>query len=110
MVRFMAADGEDELKGFELLKQPATPALANFLNDLGATLGLRAFLSLMVVKVDYGHGDPSKFPMPGDPPDPNSAYAQMDEHSEVLNRMLFSQGVNSFLTYLADLMTLIYEK
>jgi hypothetical protein len=33
----------------------------------------------------------------------------MDVHA-VLGEMLFCRGVNSFLTYLADLMTLIYEK
>jgi hypothetical protein len=39
-----------------------------------------------------------------------SAVAQMDIHSTVLGEMLFCRSVNSFLTYLADLMTLIYEK
>ena len=34
----------------------------------------------------------------------------MDIHGPVLDEMLFCRGVNSFLTYLADLMTLIYEK
>lgn len=34
----------------------------------------------------------------------------MDVHSAVLGEMIFCRGVNSFLTYLADLMTLIYEK
>jgi hypothetical protein len=34
----------------------------------------------------------------------------MDIHSAVLDEMVFCRGVNSFLTYLADLMTLIYEK
>ena len=80
------------------------------MNDLYATLGLRAFFALTVVKVDYGHGDPSKFPNPGDPPAPDSAYAQMTEHSGVLDGVLFCRGVNSLLTYLADLVTLIYEK
>ena len=106
----MAAEADEEISGLELLGQPATLALADHLNDLHATLGFRAFLALMVVKVDYGHGDPSKFPKPGDPPAPDSAYAQMTEHSGVLDGMLFCRGVNSFLTYLADLVTLIYEK
>ena len=44
------------------------------------------------------------------PPPPESAVAQMDVHSAVLNEMAFCRDVNSFLTYLADLMTLIYEK
>jgi len=64
----------------------------------------------MIVKADYGHSDPTKFPTPGDLPPPESAVAQMDIHSAVLGEMLFCRGVNSFLTYLADLMTLIYEK
>ncbi len=34
----------------------------------------------------------------------------MDIHSAVLNEMAFCRDVNSFLTYLADLMTQIYEK
>jgi hypothetical protein len=110
MVWFMAGETSEELSGLELLRQPATLALADHLNDLHATLGFRAFLALMVVKVDYGHGDPSKFPKPGDPPDPKSAYEQMNQHANVLDGMLFCRGVNSFLTYLADLMTLIYEK
>ena len=59
---------------------------------------------------DYGHGDVPKFPKPGDPPSPESAVAQMDIHSALLKEMLFCRGVNSFLTYLADLVTLIYEK
>ena len=34
----------------------------------------------------------------------------MDIYSAVLGEMLFCRDVNSFLTYLADLITLIYEK
>jgi hypothetical protein len=34
----------------------------------------------------------------------------MDIHSAVLDEMVFCRNVNSFLTYLANLMTLIYEK
>jgi hypothetical protein len=64
----------------------------------------------MIVEVDYGHGDPTKLPKAGDPLLPESAVAQMDIHSAVLDEMVFCRNVNSFLTYLADLMTLIYEK
>jgi hypothetical protein len=46
----------------------------------------------------------------GYPPRPESAVAQIDIHSSLLREMIFCRGVNSFLTYLADLMTLIYEK
>src|ERR1700674_5511298 len=45
-----------------------------------------------------------------DPAPPESAVAQMDTHSAVLDEMVFCRGVNSYLTYVADLMTLIYEK
>ncbi len=87
-----------------------TPALANYLNDLRSTISLQAYLWRIIVKADYGHGDPAKFPKPGEPAPPESAVAQMDIHGPVLAEMLFCRGVNSFLTYLADLMTLIYEK
>lgn len=106
----MATEADAEVSGPELLRQPATVALAAYLNDLRATLGFRSYLALMVVKVDYGHGDLSRFPKPGDPPAPDSAYSQMNQHAAVLDGMLFCRGVNSFLTYRADLMTLIYEK
>ena len=110
MFRLMAAETDEEVSGLDLLRQPATAALARYLNDLHSTLGFQAYLWRMIVKVDYGHGDPTKFPKPGDPSPPESAVAQMDIHSAVLDEMLFCRGVNSFLTYLADLMTLIYEK
>src|SRR5262245_3937765 len=106
----MAVGTETELSGFDLLRQPATLALARYLDDLHSMLGFQAYLWRMIVKVDYGHGDLSKLPNPGDPPAPESAVAQMDIHSAVLDEMVFCRGVNSFLTYLADLMTLIYEK
>jgi hypothetical protein len=73
-------------------------------------LGFQAYLWRMIVEVDYSHGDRTKFSKPGDPAPPESAVAQMDIHSAVLGEMVFCRGVNSFLTYLADLMTLIYEK
>src|SRR5258706_313854 len=106
----MAAETKREVSGLELLRQPATLALARYLNDLRSVLGFKAYLWCMIVKADYSHGDPTKFPKPGDVPPPESAVAQMDIHSAVLGEMVFCRGVNSFLTYLADLMTLIYEK
>ena len=106
----MAAESEKEVSGLDLLRQPATLALARYLNDLHSMLGFQAYLWRVIVEVDYGHGDPTKLPKLGDPLPPESAVAQMDIHSAVLNEMVFCRGVNSFLTYLADLMTLIYEK
>ena len=73
-------------------------------------IGFQAYLWRMIVQVDYGHGDPSKFPKPGEALPRESAVAQMYIHSAVLDEMVFCRNVNSFLTYLADLMTLIYEK
>jgi hypothetical protein len=110
MVGLMADGADKEVSGLELLRQPATLALALYLNDLRSALGFEAYLWRTIVKADYSHGDPTKFPKPGDPPPTESAVAQMGVHSEVLGEMLFCRGVNSFLTYLADLMTLIYEK
>jgi len=107
---FMAAEAEKEVSGLELLRQPATLALAGYLNDLHSVLGFEAYLWRTIVKADYSHGDPTKLPKPGDLPPPESAVAKMDIHSAVLGEMVFCRGVNSFLTYLADLMTLIYEK
>ena len=99
-----------EVSGLELLRQPVTTALAQYLNDLHSGIGFQAFLWRMIVNADYGHGDVTKFPKPGDPPPPESAVAQMDIHSALLEEMLFCRGVDSFLTYIADLVTLIYEK
>jgi hypothetical protein len=106
----MTAEAEKDVSGLELLRQPVTLALARYLNDLHSVLGFEAYLWRIIVKADYSHGDPTKFPKPGYPPPPESAVAQMSIHSEVLGEMVFCRGVNSFLTYLADLMTLIYEK
>jgi hypothetical protein len=106
----MATKDEKEVSGLELLHQPTTLALARYLNDLYSVIGFQAYLWRMIVTVDYSHGDPAMLPEPGDPPSPESAVAQMDIHSAVLGEMLFCRAVNSFLTYLADLMTLIYEK
>ena len=108
--KFMAAENAEEVTGLPLLRVAVTPALARYLNDLNSTLGLQAYLWRIIVKADYGHGDSTKFPKPGDPAPPGSAVAQMDIHGPILDEMLFCRGVNSFLTYIADLMTMIYEK
>jgi hypothetical protein len=73
---------EKEILGFELLRQPATLALAKYLSDLHSMIGFRAFLWRTIVDADYGHGDPAKFPKPSDSPPPESAVAQTDIHSE----------------------------
>src|ERR1700688_1696377 len=110
MVGLMADKADREVSGLELLRQAATVALARYLNDLRSVLGFEAYLWRTIVQADYNHGELTKFPKPGDPPPTESAVAQMDVHSAVLGEMLFCRGVNSFLTYLADLMTLVYEK
>jgi hypothetical protein len=101
---------EKEVSGRELLRQPVTLALARYLSDLRSAIGFQAYLWRMIVDADYGHGDVTRFPRPGDPPPSESAAGQMDIHSALLEEMLFCREVNSFLTYLADLVTLIYEK
>jgi hypothetical protein len=109
MVGFMG-EVEKEISDLDLLRQPATHALVRYLEDLSSMLGFQAYLWRMIVQVDYGHGGPAKFPKRDEPPPPQSAVAQMDIHSAVLNEMCFCRAVNSFLTYVAGLMTLIYEK
>lgn len=110
MVGSMTGETEKEISGLALLRQPATPALARYLNDLRSMLGFQAYLWQMIVKVDYAQVEPASLPNPGDPPAAESAVAQMGIHAAVLDEMIFCREVNSFLTYLADLMTLIYEK
>jgi hypothetical protein len=100
---------EETVSGLRLLRAAATPALANYVNDHFAMIGFQAYLWKMVVTVDYGHGDPAKFPAPGEPAPPESAVGQMTNHSQYLNEMTFCRGVNSFQTYLAELLTLIFE-
>ena len=105
----MATEADEDISGLALLRQPATPALANYLNDQFAIISFQAYLWKMIVDVDYGHGDPSKFQASREPALPGSAAAQMDAHSEVLREMTFCRGVNSFQTYLADLLTMIFQ-
>jgi hypothetical protein len=100
---------EETISGLRLLRAAATPALANYVNDHFAMIGFQAYLWKMVVTVDDGHGDPAKFPAPGEPAPPESAVGQMTSHSQYLNEMTFCRGVNSFQTYLAELLTLIFE-
>lgn len=110
MVGSMADETEKQISGFALLRQPATLALARYLNDLRSMLGFQAYLWQMIVKVDYAQIEPAKSPNLDNAPGAQSAVAQMDMHNAVLDEMVFCREVNSFLTYLADLMTLIYEK
>lgn len=106
----MAAEAEREISGLELLRQPATFALIQHLNDVRSTLEFQAFLYRTIVNADYGHGVPSEPPKPGERTSAESAVAQMEIHSTVLGQLVFCHAVNNFLTYLAHLMTLIYEK
>ncbi len=106
----MAVEAKKELTGLELLRQPATRALANYLNDLRSTLEFRALLWSMVLEFEYGQKSATNLPKPDDPSHKEGSVAQMETHSIVLGEMVFCRGVNSFLTYLADLMTLIYGK
>jgi hypothetical protein len=73
-------------------------------------LGFEAYLWRLIVKVDYGRADGPALPKSGDRFQSESAVSQMEMHSTLLGEMVFCRRVNSFLTYLADLMTLIYEK
>jgi hypothetical protein len=99
---------EEELSGMALLKVPATPALANYLSDHYAMIRFQAYLWKMIVTVDYGRGDLASVRAPGDEPSPDSAVGQMAVHSPFLEEMMFCRGINSFQTYLAELLTLIF--
>ena len=110
MVGSMTGETEKEISGLALLRQPATLALARYLNDLRSMVGFQAYLWQMIVKVDYAQIEPATLPNLDNPPGAHSAVAQMDMHRTVLDEMVYCREVNSFLTYLADLMTLIYGK
>ena len=65
---------------------------------------------MVALMADKAGKEVSGLEKPGDPRPAESAVAQMDIHSAFLEEMLFSRGINSFLTYIADLVTLIYGK
>jgi hypothetical protein len=88
----MAEKAETEISGLKLLRQPATLALARYLNDLRAELGFKAYLWRTIVKADYNLGESTKFPNPVDPPLAESAFAQMSIHSAVLGEMLLCRA------------------
>jgi hypothetical protein len=69
----------------------------------------QAYLWRMIVTVDYGQGGGASRMMPSDPIPPDSAVGQMNMHSQYLAEMTFCRGVNSFETYLAELLTMIFE-
>ena len=85
---------EKEVSGLKLLRQPVTLALARYLSYLHSGIGFQAYLWRMIVDADYGHGDVTKFPKPGDPPRPRCFHPDdMDIHSALLEEMLFCCGV-----------------
>jgi|ERR1017187_863431 hypothetical protein len=91
--------------------QPVTLALREYLNDHFSMLSFQAYLWSMVVTVDYGGGGPPPLPLAfGESPRPDSAVAQMrGSHGRYLDEMTFCRGVNSFQSYLAGLLTMIFE-
>jgi hypothetical protein len=44
----------------------------------------------MIVKADYIHGDPTKFPKPRDPPPPESAVAPKTKHLAPVTQIVFT--------------------
>jgi hypothetical protein len=96
--------------GLSLLNVAVTPALAAYLNDHYSMLRFEAYLWKMIVTVDYGEGGTAPGVMPGDPIPPESAAGQMKfKHSQYLAEMKFCRAVNSLQTYLAELLTMIFE-
>ena len=88
------------------LRQPATAALASYLNDHRGFLSFNAYLWKTIVIAQYGRGGPPT-DSPQLPPGP-TVVEEMDEHTQFLGQMLFCRGVDSFLVYLSDLLTLIF--
>lgn len=88
------------------LRQPATAALASYLNDHRGFLSFNAYLWKTIVIAQYGRGSPANDPtqpLPGP-----KVVEEMDEHTQFLGQMLFCRGIDSFLVYLSDLLTLIF--
>ena len=86
------------------LRQPATAALASYLNDHRGFLSFNAYLSKTIVIAQYGRGGLHSAQLPLGP----NVVTEMDEHTQFLGQMLFCRGVDSFLVYLSDLLTLIF--
>lgn len=89
------------------LRQPATAALASYLNDHRGFLSFNAYLWKAIVIPEYGRGGP-----PTDSaklPRNHNVVEEMDEHMQFLGQMLFCRGVDSFFVYLSDLLALIFS-
>jgi hypothetical protein len=100
-----------EKDGLSLLKVAVTPALAAYLNDHFSMLQFAAYLWKMIIMADYGKGSTAApGDVPGDPIPPESAVSQMRfKHMQYLAEMSFCRGINSFQTYLAELLTMIFK-
>ena len=91
-----------------LKQQPATPALAKYLNDHRAFLAFNAYLWKTIVIAQYGRGR-----SPDMPPVDLSAGAdgrsgpvhEMNLHTQYFCQMTFCRGIDSFLVYISDLLT-----
>jgi hypothetical protein len=74
-------------------------------------LSFKAYLWRMIVTADYGKGHFDADVAPGAPAAPDSAVEQMQSiHSQYLAEMELCRAVNSFQTYLAELLTMIFEE
>jgi hypothetical protein len=95
-----------------LKPQPATPALARYLNDHHAFLSFNAYLWRTIVIAQYGRARSPDMP-PIDPAPPEDARSgpvhEMKEHTQYLSQMTFCRGVDSFLVYVTNLLTMIFE-
>jgi hypothetical protein len=95
-----------------LKQQPATPALAKYLNDHHAFLAFNAYLWKTIVIAQYGRGRSPDTP-PIDPPSEEGGRSgpvhEMKLHTQYFCQMTFCRGVDSFLVYITDLLTIIFE-
>jgi len=98
---------DDEQAPIEVgLKQPATAALVSYLNDHRGFLSFNAYLWKTIVIAQYGRGGYPSYA--GQSAPSLNVVQEMDEHTQFLGQMMFCRGVDSFLVYLTDLLTLIF--
>jgi hypothetical protein len=86
------------------LRQPATTALADYLNDHQCFLSFNAYLWKTIVIAEYGRGPSVEHTAP---PDRTSLVEEMEEHTQFLGQMMFCRGLDSFFVYLSNLLMVI---
>lgn len=87
------------------LRQPATTALVEYLNDHFSVLSFNAYLWTAIVIAQYG-GGPSSDEQPASKRP--SLVDEMDKQTQFLGQMMLCRGVDSFLVYISHLLVVIF--